>query len=302
MPFFSIIIPTYNRADMIKFALKSIINQTYEDWELIIIDDGSLDNTKQIVEQFYDDRIKYFHQQNQERSVARNNGISKAKGDWVCFLDSDDIYHRNHLETFYDFIKTKKFQKGLYFSGLSYRIYDKNQQYYNCSGKNNLEFILLNTIGVPRACCHKNILLVNQFDKNIRIGEDKELWCRIVTNHPMYYHTKKTFIELDHKERSIYDADSIFEHKKCINIILNYVGDRVSKKVKNHVLSDLYNRLSFYHLNSNILMLLKSIFTFIYHPQTKFRINVLLHIIMGYDKNYINKLYPSYVTKINFTQ
>ena len=84
---------------MLHFAVDSVLNQTYKDWELIVVDDGSTDNTKEIVEEFVkiDKRIKYIFQENKERSAARNNGIKKAKGDWICFLDSDDIYHMNHL-------------------------------------------------------------------------------------------------------------------------------------------------------------------------------------------------------------
>ena len=99
--FFSIIIPTYNRSGVLSIAIESIIVQRYEDWELIIVDDGSTDDTKKIVQEFLekDSRIKYIFQENQERSAARNNGIKHADGDWVCFLDSDDVYLTNHLET-----------------------------------------------------------------------------------------------------------------------------------------------------------------------------------------------------------
>ena len=88
---FSIILPTFNRSVLITKAIESVINQTYTNWELIIIDDGSTDNTKSVLENYLSDsRIKYFFQENQERSVARNNGIKRAKGDYICFLDSDD--------------------------------------------------------------------------------------------------------------------------------------------------------------------------------------------------------------------
>lgn len=105
-PFFSIIIATYNRASFIGTAIESIINQSFDDWELIVIDDGSSDNTKNVIN-FYlkDSRINYFFQNNQERSVARNNGITHAKGKYLCFLDSDDYFLPNHLSCFYYAIK-----------------------------------------------------------------------------------------------------------------------------------------------------------------------------------------------------
>jgi glycosyltransferase involved in cell wall biosynthesis len=103
--FFSIIIPVYNREKLIQRAIQSVLDQTYENWELIIIDDGSTDSTAQIIKGNNDNRIRYFFQKNAERSVARNNGILKANGEWICFLDSDDYFLSNHLLSFYNFIK-----------------------------------------------------------------------------------------------------------------------------------------------------------------------------------------------------
>ena len=86
---FSIIIPTYNRAAFLPKAIESVLAQTYTDWELIVVDDGSTDNTREVVAQYNDERIIYIYQENAERSAARNNGISQAKGDFICFMDSD---------------------------------------------------------------------------------------------------------------------------------------------------------------------------------------------------------------------
>jgi len=104
-PFFSIIIPTYNRAHTIRRPIDSIIAQTFTDLELVIVDDGSTDDTKSIVDSYRDARIRYVWQENQERSVARNHGIKLAKGEWICFQDSDDEYSPVHLQVLYDGIK-----------------------------------------------------------------------------------------------------------------------------------------------------------------------------------------------------
>jgi glycosyltransferase involved in cell wall biosynthesis len=106
MPFFSIIIPTYNRAHIIKRPIDSILAQTFKDWELIIVDDGSTDDTKEIIESYKDPRIRYVWQENQERSASRNHGIELAKGEWICFQDSDDEYLPEHLQVLYDGIQT----------------------------------------------------------------------------------------------------------------------------------------------------------------------------------------------------
>ncbi len=89
MPFFSVIIPTYNRAGVLLRALESIINQSFSDWELIIVDDGSTDNTVNIFESFVkDNRIKYIKQENRGVCVARKFGSEKGLGSYICFLDS----------------------------------------------------------------------------------------------------------------------------------------------------------------------------------------------------------------------
>jgi len=90
MPTVSIIIPTYNRTNMVKEAIQSVLEQTYTDYEIIVVDDGSTDNTRETVTAL-SDKIIYIYQQNQGRSYARNHGISLAKGDYIAFLDSDDF-------------------------------------------------------------------------------------------------------------------------------------------------------------------------------------------------------------------
>ena len=98
-PFFSIIVPTYNRADILKQAIQSVINQTDPSWELIIVDNFSSDDTKSVVNSFKDKRIKFF-QINNKGIIAksRNLGISHSLGDWIAFLDSDDYFFPQKLE------------------------------------------------------------------------------------------------------------------------------------------------------------------------------------------------------------
>lgn len=83
------------------------------DWELLIIDDRSVDNTAQLIKQYNDSHYRYT---NAERSAARNNGITHATGQFICFLDSDDEYLPQHLQTFYDFIKAKNFEDAFYYA------------------------------------------------------------------------------------------------------------------------------------------------------------------------------------------
>ena len=104
----SIIIPTYNRAHLILKSIKSVLNQTYQDIEILVIDDGSTDNTENLITDLNDKRIKYIKlENNQGGSKARNIGIMKASGKYISFQDSDDYYHYNKLETQFKNLKEK---------------------------------------------------------------------------------------------------------------------------------------------------------------------------------------------------
>lgn len=98
MSYVSVVIPAYNCAEYIKEAIDSVLNQTYRDFEIIVVDDGSTDNTKEILEPYIKKRmIQYVYQNNQGISAARNRGIRMAKGDFIAFLDSDDILDRDSI-------------------------------------------------------------------------------------------------------------------------------------------------------------------------------------------------------------
>ena len=103
MPFFSIITPTFNRGYILPRAIKSVLNQTFKDWELIIVDDGSTDNTSEIVKEFLrDKRIKYIKlERNQGVGKARNKGIELSTGKFIIPLDSDNVLLENALEEIY---------------------------------------------------------------------------------------------------------------------------------------------------------------------------------------------------------
>ena len=104
--FFSIILPTYNRAGKITKAIESILSQSYKNWELIIIDNYSKDNTEQIVNNYKCEKILYFKLNNNGViAKSRNFGIKKAKGENLCFLDSDDWWKPNKLEVTYQYLK-----------------------------------------------------------------------------------------------------------------------------------------------------------------------------------------------------
>lgn len=117
----SIIMPSYNTAKYIKKAIISVLNQTYENWELIIIDDCSTDNTYEIIKTFNDNRIIYLkNATNNGAAISRNRALKVAKGKWIAFLDSDDIWKSEKLEKQINFMK----KNGVFFSYTEYEEID----------------------------------------------------------------------------------------------------------------------------------------------------------------------------------
>lgn len=104
---FSVIMPAYNSEKTISNAIDSVVNQSFYNWELIIVDDGSIDNTKKICEEYIgkDERIKYYHRENSGPGASRNFAISKSNGEFIAFLDSDDYWNEHFLELIYKSIE-----------------------------------------------------------------------------------------------------------------------------------------------------------------------------------------------------
>lgn len=206
---FSVIMPTYNRALLIGKAINSVINQKYSHWELLIVDDGSVDDTNEVVTAFSDDRIRYIYQENQERSAARNNGIVQAKGDFICFLDSDDYYLPEFLTEFEGLIKINNYKDAFYFcntlcetgDGVVEKSLGADERF-----SLSYDFLLINTIGTPRVCLPVEIAKNNLFDVTIKNGEDFELWLRLIKNLEIKYNNVYTQVFLDHEYRSISDG------------------------------------------------------------------------------------------------
>ena len=117
----SVVIATYNRANFLPATIDSVLNQKFQNFELIVVDDGSTDNTRQVLEP-YSSRIRYFYQENMGPSAARNMGARQANTPWVAIQDSDDLCASNHLEALYGYVKNHPqigmvFANGKYLSG-----------------------------------------------------------------------------------------------------------------------------------------------------------------------------------------
>lgn len=237
-PFFSIIIPTYNRAEFLSGAVMSILDQGFTDWELLIVDDGSTDNTKAIVNGFKDDRIKYIFQENAERSAARNNGIDNAEGKYICFLDSDDLFERNHLSELHKFIFRNNNEVTMYFTGastLKNGVINKSETPTN--NDFNPPFFLENAIIPARVSIHRDIFNKFKFDDRCIIVEDTVLWCEIAAEYSVKYLDKPTIVYHLHDENSVNNKRNNAYKKriKGLKILFNHkpVGKILSRATKN---------------------------------------------------------------------
>lgn len=139
LPKVSIIIPAYNVAPYISECLDSVVSQTFTDWEVIVIDDGSTDETVDITKEFIDERIRLIEQKNAGLSATRNRGVKEAKGEFILFLDSDDRLHNKTLEICYE-IAQKKQVDAVTFDGYDFKTEKNKEQiipkgYFDRSGK-----------------------------------------------------------------------------------------------------------------------------------------------------------------------
>ena len=187
----SIIIPAYNAEKYITETINSVLNQTYTDWELIIIDDGSTDNTAKIIKQFCekDDRIKYYYQENGGVSSARNLGIEKAEGNIIAFLDADDIWLENNLSEKNKVLSENEdvnwvFSQIIHFSQEK-EIVDNNVEDIN--NLNWLNSLLLwkgevkttpSNIIVKRKCLESGI----RFDTSLSTAADQDFCIQLASN------------------------------------------------------------------------------------------------------------------------
>lgn len=172
--------PAYNIEKYISASIQSVLNQTYTDWELIIINDGSMDDTKYVIESFLNDsRIKYFEQSNKGASFARNNGLSHAQGNYIAFLDGDDLWDSTYLEKMH--IRHKQSPDIVYCGHNRLNVDGKievNNVLPSCEG-NILLYALKNrgVFSMGTVSFKQNFLVSNKlcFAENCPVGEDFEL-------------------------------------------------------------------------------------------------------------------------------
>ena len=177
-PLVSAIIPTYNREEFTEIAVQSVLKQTYRNIELIVIDDGSTDNIKQILENY---NLKYIFQNNQGVSAARNKGINEAKGEFIAFLDSDDIWQKKKIEIQIERLLEKKLkishtdEKWLK-NGKHLNPKKKHQKYGGYFFDKSLKLCIISPSSV---LIHRSVFdEVGLFDEKMEVCEDYDFWLR----------------------------------------------------------------------------------------------------------------------------
>ncbi|HEY8933794.1 MAG TPA: glycosyltransferase family A protein [Cyclobacteriaceae bacterium] len=223
---FSVIIPSYNRADLIAATLDSVFEQRWFHFEVIVVNDGSTDNTADIVAPYLADaRLRYYEIQNSERGAARNFGVSKSKGDYITFLDSDDLFLPWHLQVAAQKIKETR---DIPVFHLAYEMLhpdgrvDKNQALPSPVNNKLLEGNFLSCIGV---FLRRDVILENKFDEDRSLSgsEDYELWMRIASRMPIITFPEITSRLINHEMRSVIQVkpEKLFERISILEKKLN---------------------------------------------------------------------------------
>jgi glycosyltransferase involved in cell wall biosynthesis len=190
-PTVSVIIPTYNRAHLIGRAIQSVLNQTYQDFELIIVDDGSSDNTEEVVKNFDDDRIRFFqNEDNQGAALARNLGAKIARGIYLAFLDSDDLWYQDYLSRQVSTIELSLPDVGMVCCGIK----QINQDFYKELKPSIIGFQFSDHLKRASGICTSAFVVrrsafdeIGGFDNELKSFQDFEFLLRISSKYKVNY-------------------------------------------------------------------------------------------------------------------
>lgn len=235
----SVVIPLFNKRNSIESTIESVLSQTYSDFELIVVDDGSTDGSADVVRSIADKRLRLIQKPNGGVSSARNDGIAAAKFDYIAFLDGDDLWESGFLEevtgmikdfpdagmwgTSYSYLKDgRKTSAGKPLPKIFYGIIDNskwNHAHIYCS---------------TAVCCKKSALnSIGGFDERIAYGEDTDVWWRIMLKYPAAYSNKELAIyRFDEENRAM--EKEIPLDKLYINYFEKYSEYRKSNDAFRH--------------------------------------------------------------------
>lgn len=226
-PYFTVVIPTYNRAHLIRKTIESVLAQRDPRFEVIVVDDGSSDDTEEIVRGIVDARVSYLKKHNAERGAARNYGAARARGEYISFLDSDDVLYPNHLEVARELI-AKHDHPAIFHLGYEMKDASGNLLYRIDSFKGNLNQKLLrgNLLSCNGVFLRKDVAHAFPFneDRRLSASEDWELWLRLAARYEIYYSNEVTSVIVNHGNRSVLASNelALVDRK---NLTLKYLSE-----------------------------------------------------------------------------
>lgn len=190
-PLVTVVIPTYNRAWILEAAVESVLNQDMDDFELIVVDDGSTDETQRLLSGFADDhRVSIIRQENQGVSASRNRGIAEAKGTYVAFLDSDDLWLPQKLSCQIALFRSKPHIKICQTEEIWIRKGQRvnpKKRHKKPSGMIFEPSVELCLVSPSAVMLHRDLFTaVGTFDESLPACEDYDLWLRISCRYPVY--------------------------------------------------------------------------------------------------------------------
>jgi glycosyltransferase involved in cell wall biosynthesis len=202
-PLFSILVPTYNQAEFLPDALESLRVQSFSNWEAIVVNDGSTDDTKNVLERFamFDKRIRIFHKENGGVATALNEALKQAKGNWICWLSSDDLFEPDKLKIHFDEFQKRpnaKFYHTLYYglnhaTGQKVRLGQSDGRFLPPKEDQVISFFYTNYVNGISICAHRSVFdVVGSFNPALRNGQDFDMWLRIAGKFPFDFIEKRT--------------------------------------------------------------------------------------------------------------
>ena len=250
---FSIIIPTYNRAHLILNTLNSIKNQDFEHFEVIIVDDGSTDDTKQVIENYIKiNNLKdwnYYYKINEERAAARNYGLKKVNGTFVTFLDSDDLFYSNHLSLASNFISNNE---GVSIFHSAYEFRNQKNEFIKkvIYPNNNLNAAVLkgNLFSCFGMFLKSDIFIDLTFeeDRALSGSEDWLLWLKVSARYTIHFQFQVSGCMVQHDERSVlsFNEDKLLSRTNLLvnkliedKVFIERYGEKVINKIYGHMLT-----------------------------------------------------------------